>query len=71
MKNDLQYKAIPDLENKIGTNLGRRCKFDVLGDIFNNQVILDLSRDTLDKVTVLGVAYSVMRLKELKLLRIR
>ena len=71
MQNDLQYKAIPDLENKIGPNLGRRCKFDVLGDIFNNQVILDLSRDTLDKVTVLGVAYSVMRLKELKLLRIR
>jgi len=70
LQNDLQYKAIPDLENKIGTNLGR-CELGVLGDIFNNQVILDLSRHALDKIIVLGVAYSVMRLKELKLLRIR
>lgn len=51
--------------------MGRRCEFGMLGDIFNNQVILDLSRDTLDKITVLGAAYSVMKLKELKLLRIR
>lgn len=71
MQNDLQYKAIIDLENKISTDLGRRCEFGMLGDIFNNQVILDLSRDTLDKITVLGAAYSVMKLKELKLLRIR
>ena len=70
MQNDLQYKAIPDLENKIGTNLGR-CELGVLGHIFNNQVILDLSRHALDKIIVLGVVYSVMRLKELKLLRIR
>ena len=71
MQSDLQYKAITDLENKISTNLGRRCEFGVLGDIFNNQVILDLSRDALDKITGLGAACSVMKLKELKLLRIR
>lgn len=43
----------------------------MLGDIFNNQVILDLSRDALDKIIGLGAACSVMKLKELKLLRIR
>lgn len=54
MQNDLQYKAIIDLENKISTDLGRRCEFGMLGDIFNNQVILDLSGNTLDKITVPG-----------------